>query len=162
MVCYAVLVLRRFFGVSWNPCYLNVLFHPLHGWTRFVDRSSDESISSPSAFVGMYYGFFILAPLWIIVVIMPFVFCSFLRGRLFLRVTYTDFEIRRTLGFPKRCESCSSEHSDGWQPSFIDRLLLKQTNGLTKYLQNAEVCLLWPVLNKNGRSADTGGRNLVR
>ena len=72
---------------------------------------------------------------------MPFAFCAFFRGRLYIRVTYTDFEIRRTLGFPNRRESCSSDRVDGWQPSFIDRLLFKQTQGLTKYLQDVEVCL---------------------
>ena len=70
---------------------------------------------------------------------MPFAFCLVLFGHQYLRVTYTDFEIRRTMGLPDRRQSEIDHPDSGWRASAVDRCLRTQVRGKTKFLRRAEV-----------------------
>ena len=90
---------------------------------------------------------------------MPFVFCLLLFGRQYLRVTYTDFEIRRTMGLPDRRQSKIDDPDNGWRASAIDRCFRAQPRGKTKFLQKAEVNggHLSALANRNRRLLVSGG-----
>ena len=129
-------VQRRLSDISRNHVLLILPCHRTHRRPRYA---SSQRVALTLAWTGDHCLILILAPFWAIVIVMPFVFCLVLFGRQYLRVTSTDFEIRRTMGLPDRCPSTIDDPDSGWRASAIDRCLRTQLKGKTKFLQGAKV-----------------------
>ena len=92
-----------------------------------------------SLFLGGRWHVVFLAPLWAVITLLPFVFCAIFFGRQHLRISYSDVEVRRTVGLPLCRKSRLCDRIDGWHSSCFDRWFMAQITSKTKDLKKAEV-----------------------